>query len=230
MATAYAKAMKAKRAEEQEKRRNQGSRRHVKAAGGAKCGAKKRDGTLCGQAPGFGTTHPGVGRCKFHGGSAPNGIKNAAKQTAVLLGAPKEINPLDAIIWCIQITAGEIDFYTEQMVELEKHNWLEETIMGKQMHVFARERAMAQERLVKFSKDAIQLGLTERAVRLAEQYGNTLARLIRGILDELMPYINDEGQKIIPQVVRRHLLIAEKGQDSLNVMASDKVKALEAGA
>jgi len=37
----------------------------------AKCGAKTRDGGTCGQPAGWGTDHPGEGRCKFHGGATP---------------------------------------------------------------------------------------------------------------------------------------------------------------
>jgi len=209
--TAYAKAQKAKRKDDAEKRRNQGTRRHVKAAAGAKCGAKKRSGGTCAMVAGFGTTHLGLGKCKYHGGNTPNHIASNARTEAVLLGAPKEINPLDAIIWCIKMTAGEIDFYTEQMAQLDKLHWLEDTIMGKQMHVFARERAMCQERLVKFSKDAISLGLTERAVRLAEQYGNTIARLLAGLLEDLRPFLSKEGLDMIPALIRKHLLLAEAG-------------------
>jgi hypothetical protein len=33
------------------------------------CGAKTRDGTPCAHPAGWGTDHPGVGRCKLHGGS-----------------------------------------------------------------------------------------------------------------------------------------------------------------
>lgn len=226
--TAYAKAMKAERAAQQQKRREKsgaGRKKKLQRTVGI-CGAKKRGGGVCALRAGQGTTHPGIGSCKFHGGSTPAGVRSAVAKQAVLLGAPKEINPLDAIIWCIKMTAGEIDFYTEQMVELDKKNWLEETIMGKQMHVFARERALAQERLVKFSKDAISLGLAERAVKLAEQYGNTLARLIKGILDELMPYISKEGIELIPTIVRKHLLMAEEGTSGMAAMS--KVKELTA--
>lgn len=36
------------------------------------CGAKKRQGTgVCTQKAGWGTDHPGSGRCKLHGGAAP---------------------------------------------------------------------------------------------------------------------------------------------------------------
>src|SRR6202035_4558885 len=47
---------------------------------GAPCGAKKTNGSgLCGHAAGWGTDHPGFGRCKLHGGSVPNGIKAASE-------------------------------------------------------------------------------------------------------------------------------------------------------
>jgi hypothetical protein len=36
------------------------------------CGAKTRSGSLCALPAGWGTVHPGVGRCKLHGGSTPN--------------------------------------------------------------------------------------------------------------------------------------------------------------
>jgi hypothetical protein len=198
------------------------------SVGGARCLARKRDGNKCKLSAGQGTTHPGVGRCRFHGGNLPSHRRKAAKDQAILLGAPKEINPLDAIIWCIKMTAGEIDFYTEQMAALEEAHWVEDTVMGQQMHVFARMRAEAQERLVKFSKDAIQLGLTERAVKLAEQYGNTISMLVRGILDDLMPHIDVVGQQMIPKVVRHHLLLAERGSQEIRQFAQGQIRELEA--
>lgn len=40
---------------------------------GLKCGARKRSNPYerCTQAAGWGTDHPGVGRCKLHGGASP---------------------------------------------------------------------------------------------------------------------------------------------------------------
>lgn len=46
------------------------------------CGARKRGGGTCGLAPGWGTDHPGVGKCKLHGGSTPNHRKAAAVELA----------------------------------------------------------------------------------------------------------------------------------------------------
>lgn len=47
-----------------------------------RCGAKKRSGETCGQAAGWGTPTPGVGRCKLHGGCTPGQQVGARKQLA----------------------------------------------------------------------------------------------------------------------------------------------------
>lgn len=45
------------------------------------CGAKAhQSGTACLLPKGFGTDHPGGGHCKFHGGSAPGGRMQAARE------------------------------------------------------------------------------------------------------------------------------------------------------
>jgi hypothetical protein len=46
-------------------------------AGSSRCGANRKSGGTCGQAPGWGTDHPGVGTCKLHGGSTLTGRKHA---------------------------------------------------------------------------------------------------------------------------------------------------------
>jgi hypothetical protein len=49
------------------------------------CGAKKKSGGVCTQPKGFGTSHVGKGRCKFHGGSTPikHGLFSAVKRESL---------------------------------------------------------------------------------------------------------------------------------------------------
>lgn len=48
-----------------------------------RCGARKpSDGEPCQLLAGHGTSHPGFGRCKWHSGSTPNGIKAAEQEAA----------------------------------------------------------------------------------------------------------------------------------------------------
>jgi hypothetical protein len=128
------------------------------------------------------------------------------------MGTPIEMNPLDALLWCVKICAGEVQWLGEKMSELEQKDWTEDTLLGKQFHLFARERRTRMNDLANYSKIAISLGIAERAVRLAEQYGETLARLISGILGDLE--LTPDQLKKAPVVVRRHLIAIEGGRAS----------------
>jgi len=177
------------------------------------CNAKKKNGERCKLPAGFGTPHYGTGTCKHHGGFLPAHVKKAhkeiAKREAILLGAPKEINPLDAIIWCIQIKAGEVQWLSEKIVELDEDDWIEDSLAGRRFNLYARQRDDATKSLVEFSKIAVSLGLAERAVKLAEQYGAMLAALIQGILNDLNLTIGQAERA--PAIVRKHLILVQGG-------------------
>jgi len=175
------------------------------------CGAVTRGkGGECRRPAGWGTSHIGIGRCKTHAGNAPNVRKNAVVQEATqFMGAPKDINPFDAIIWCIRITAGEVEWLTTQIAIVNEKDWIEDTQFGKQMNVLQRTRADAQDRLVRYSRDAIQLGLAERAVKLAENFGAMIARLLENIAIELQ--LSRQQKEMWPTIVRRQLILMQGG-------------------
>lgn len=174
------------------------------------CGAKTQAGSKCKYPKGFGTGHFGTGRCKHHGGSTPTHVKAAAtEEYRKLLGSPMEINPIDALIMCIKIRAGEVQWLGDRMAELDKKAWVEDTMVGKQFHLYARERHEAMRDLARYSQMAISLGIAERAVKLAETYAQLLARLIQGILGDLE--LNEEQRAKAPQIVRHHLIAIDSG-------------------
>src|SRR5215471_3811361 len=92
------------------------------------CGAKKRNGYgECRRMAGWGTKHPGIGRCKYHSGGSPMARKNSIKEEAIVfMGAPRDINPFDAIMWCIRITAGEVEWLSMKIAEVDEIDWIEE--------------------------------------------------------------------------------------------------------
>lgn len=181
----------------------------------AYCGAKKRSGGggKCRRPAGWGTQHPGIGKCRLHGGTAPSHVRAAASEEyRRLLGTPMEINPLEAIIWCIKIRAGEVKWLTEKLGELKKEEWTEDTLVGKQFHLFARERQHAMADLARFSQMAISLGLSERSVKMAETYGELLARYTQGLLNDLWPHLDEAGRAQAPKFVRQRLLELDEGR------------------
>lgn len=185
---------------------NAGARAAVRKVG-ASCGAKKRQGGRCSMAAGWGTNHPGIGKCKLHGGSMPNHVKAAAtEEYRTLLGKPSNVSPEQAIINCIQIRSGEVEWLSQEMAKLQEQAWVEETMLGKQFHLYARERQAALRDVAKFSQMAISLNIEERRVRIAETYGESIAMLLKGILDELLPHMDEDGRKNAPAIVKRHLI------------------------
>jgi hypothetical protein len=189
------------------KPKKNGYARQAELAFAGKCNAKKKDGNRCQHAAGHGTDHPGLGRCKYHGGSLPNGHKAAVVERARLMGAPIDMNPVEAIIWSIRITAGEVKWLSEKIAELDEKDWHEDTIIGRQMHLYVRERRDRVGLLYKMGNDAIKLGLAERAIKMAEMYGVALSRFIMGVLEDLQ--LTPEQAQRAPQVVRKHLIALE---------------------
>lgn len=173
-----------------------------------KCNARTVAGGKCRRPAGAGTEHLGHGACDKHGGQVATHAANAATRQAIeFMGAPKDINPLDALIWCIKLTAGEVEFCNDQMAALEQDDWLESTLIGKQLHIWARERQKAVDRLVHYSATAIKLGIAERAIKLAEAYGASIAAFARGLLTDLS--LTPEQEKAAPALVRKHLMLLE---------------------
>src|SRR5881227_1016572 len=96
------------------------------------CGAKNRKGEPCGRGAGWGTGHPGVGRCKLHGGASPNaemgGSVELARREAMVMGIPLDVTPHVALIQCIAIAAGEVQYASERIAELDPSDAVGPTI------------------------------------------------------------------------------------------------------
>lgn len=82
---------------------------------GKRRGSEEDRGKLCRRPAGWGTSHPGIGRCKLHGGSTPTQVAGAslasARETAQLYAAPRTIHPLDGLMEEYYRTAGLVDSY-----------------------------------------------------------------------------------------------------------------------
>jgi hypothetical protein len=180
------------------------------------CGANKRSGGICRAFAGQGTDHPGTGRCKFHGGSTPNGKKNAvaieAKAAMVTMGTPLDgLLPHDALLGLLRATAGHVGWVWVQIGELSKAEL--GTHHGQVlMRLYDDER----DRLVRIGDACIRAGIAEELVRveqrqimvlgtclseaataagLSEQQKQTLGRELR---DAIARYEADSGGPASP--------------------------------
>jgi hypothetical protein len=191
------------------------------------CGARNRNKTgTCKREAGWGTDHLGFGRCKLHGGSHRNGRKAAAKQEmaaqSLVMGIPVDIDPMEALLQCVRIAAGEVIYASEQLKSLR----LEDAIVNyeeveeseefgtktkktsdSRLHIWIETRQQAMDRLARYSKMAIDSGIAERQVVLAEKIGGLMGRLIQGVLGDLD--LSAKQKQLAPEVVRQHLSVLE---------------------
>lgn len=144
----------------------------------ALCGGQTRKGTLCRRKAGWGTSHHGVGRCSSHD-EAPTGPVTLAERDALM--APVSIEPQDAILECIRISAGEVEYASQRIAELEVSQLVGEprrTMVRKSdgttvqeirkdppaLHVWIVARQAAMDRLVAFSVAAVKVQAQTRII------------------------------------------------------------------
>jgi len=152
------------------------------------------------------------------------------------MGAPLDIEPHDALIWCVRVAAGEVGYCSSRIAELDEASALmpSQSIVDRplkeesgaesatlrstetrtdnmaQLHVWIRARQDATDRLARYSKMALDAGVAERAIRLAEGYGEVLARMLTGVFADLV--LTEEQQARAPDIVRKHLVLLEGGK------------------
>jgi hypothetical protein len=139
-----------------------------------------------------------------------------------------DIDPAEAVLLCIRIASGEVFWFDEMVRRLtpdevvvrevttsKSYSTVEGSASSRtestrvELNVYIRARQAATDRLMKYSTQALSLGLEERRVRMAEQWGDLMGRLIRGVLDELE--LTPGQMQRAPEVVRQQLLLLEGG-------------------
>ena len=190
------------------------------------CGAKRSDGRApCKMPAGWGTDHVGYGTCKLHGGSSRGHRVAAARQEMAditsgrFMGNPIDTDPATALLMCVQVAAGHVEYATRQVGAVPEHEGLVESEHGAQLHPWARIQAEALDRLARFTKMAIDCGAQASAVRLAERQGAELARVLTAVLDELG--LTEEQRQHVPKLLREQLLGIEADNHAAMIMSDD---------
>lgn len=165
---------------------------------GPKCGGLKTDGGLCTQTAGWGTDHQGIGKCKLHFGRTKTHNRAAqflqAKRDVELFGVRREIHPAEALLELVQWTAGEVDYWRQEvrLIERDDLTWgvTKEKSGGDDRgtteeakpHVAYAMLIDASNRLERYASAALKAGIEERRIQLAEGQGRLLAGVIQRIL------------------------------------------------
>lgn len=180
-----------------------------------KCGAKKKNGERCKHDAGYGTDHPGYGPCRYHLGNTE--AVRAASHKARIVEEMRDnygedvawMEPHEALLEEVRRTAGHVYWLRDKIREMDdsdlwqyskhdEHGSRYYATRSVWLELYQQERA----HLVRVSKTAIDAGVAERAVRVAEKQAQLLASAISNILNDL-GVSNDPRA---PEIVRRELV------------------------
>ncbi len=187
---------------------------HPKDADGNNvCYAKKKDGTHCMLPAGNRTAHPGYGKCSFHGGNTPTLSKAAAYHAGADVidrmtmsygyGQPIDITPQDALLQEVQRSAGHVFFLQDRisMWELTDEDGQLRAQPTEEQEWWMDKYLEERQHLAKVAKMAVDAGVAERRVQLAEQQGQILVAVLNQVFDQIG--LTVEQRKKIPVIVPR---------------------------
>lgn len=195
------------------------------------CGARKTGNSsagpgFCTQAAGYRTDHPGYGNCAMHSGNTRAGRTHAARLMAQALldgqptfGAPiEDKDPGTILLEEVGRTAGHVAWLGEriQMFGLDLSDagaLLQLSEQGYEKAAWVNLYQSERQHLIRACKAALDAGVAERKVRLAEEQGALLATVIRSILFDPELALTGVQREIAPTVVRRHLTLLPTGTE-----------------
>lgn len=160
------------------------------------CGGplRHRDGT-CRRPAGWGTPHPGIGRCKLHGGSTRSHVAWAERtlreqQVAAAqerYGIPVQVDPGPALTGLLHETYGAVLYLGALVASLPAEELKQVDSSGRfeRPAVWVEMLAARQKALGELAKDLVSLGLAEREVKVQEQTGQLLAAGLSWLLGRL---------------------------------------------
>lgn len=196
------------------RRRYEVYREHPKdAQGNNVCWAKKKNGTHCMQPAGKNTNHPGYGKCSFHGGNTPTLAKAAAYHAGADVidrmsmsygyGLPIDIDPQEALVQEVQRSAGTVFWLQDRISlwELADDDGNLRRLPTEEQQWWMDEYLRQRQHLSKVAKMAVDAGVAERRVQLAEQQGQILVSVLNQVFDQLS--LTVEQRRLIPQIVPR---------------------------
>lgn len=186
-----------------------------------RCLSHNNRGLPCGRWPIVGGTV-----CYKHGAAAPQ-VKAAAKRNqeaaiatraVATFGLPRDIDPHSALLEEVHRTAGHVAWLSLVLADVEPNQLKQLDMTGRfekpsvWLEIYQAERA----HYARVAKAAIDAGIEERRVKMAEAQGEQLGQVIRNVLADVFNLLVTAGlaadllrqvhREQVPSIVRRRLL------------------------
>jgi hypothetical protein len=175
------------------------------------CGATNRKGHPCTRPAGWGTSHSGIGNCKHHGGSTPNGVKYAGRRglelEAIKLGFSIEMEPDDLMLNTVYLAAGALAFATQRAAAIEEKDYDTDGARIAQARL-----ADAMDRSARVAKMAMDAGISDRRIRLAQRWGESIASVIEDAMRDMAEVFPPDVRTRFAQRIQAGMARLERGE------------------
>ena len=183
------------------------------------CGAPRHPNSSSGSGPccnpaGLHTDHPGVGGCGWHGGNYGHHNRKwmliMARRKAIIYGAPIDISAEDALMQEVRRTAGHVAWLSHQIQAMDsKDDLAAMTLHGYKPSVILQLYQEERIHLVRVCKVAIDSGIAERQVQLAENQATLFAQALLGFIQDPDLDLTPAQRVVSREIMRKHLLALE---------------------
>ena len=179
------------------------------------CGARKKNGETCRKYAGEGTEHRGVGTCKYHLGRSKQHnthavrVEAAAQMNKLDFGTAVDVDPAEALLAVVHLSFGHLCWLKSEIAGYEDKSVFDAQVL---MRTFDDER----DRVARISKAALDAGVADRSIKLAERWGELLAKLLQGIFADPEIAMSAHQHELLPAVLRRHLIAVDSRSEPVN--------------
>lgn len=161
------------------------------------CNARlpNKPGAYCRHRAGAGTDHIGAGRCKRHGGATPVLRDKAKREMAMrevrFFGLPRDIDPHEALLHTVRSAYAMTVWLQAKIQSMDSDRELTQTVWGEEgpskveRSVWVELYQDALKDLNKFAKIAVDAGVEERRVQMAERQGQKMTEFMDRVFEQL---------------------------------------------
>lgn len=167
------------------------------------CGARKRNGKPCKREAGWGTSHPGRGKCKLHGGASKSHRDKAVRDEVNGMARPISVSPASALETVLHLAAGQLAYATWKVGELTD----DELVGSDGYHEWFRLQRLAMSDVAKFAKISADAGIDERLALVAERRTEQMAQFLDGVMSQLN--LTGEQRKLVGPAIRKTMATIE---------------------
>jgi hypothetical protein len=182
------------------------------------CDGTKRQGEpgTCHRPAGWGTPHPGTGRCKLHGGTLRGSVAAGSRdllnrQARSYLAKYGVAVPVDNPVQKLSELAGECDalrsYFAMRVQQLQDPDFTSTTDLGvDQINALVTAYERALDRCAKVLTDMAKLNLDERLVRVSELQATALGASLDKVLANPRVGLDDAQRATVLNLLATELL------------------------